>query len=349
MRVQTRATYRFEGDMEQDTQATTVTGEPAATTATRPATPAAPFNIFRVVLDSIRIPVHCVDLDLRIIYWNEAATRQTGFEAQEVLWKIFNQDVLEATDLIERPILPAQCPLRTAISTGKPSTLELHIRRRDGLRIPFAMHAAPLFDESERVIGASCCWVDIRNSIDYLQDQADVFRRLKQLENAAYNDLLTGLPNRRSAESRLAQAMKRLAEEHATFGVLLFDIDNFKGINDDLGHAVGDYALRGVSTVLRAALRGHDMLFRWGGDEFLAIVTADEFHQLEICAERCRARIQENRWNEVENCPPLTISVGGTMVATSDNINSLLARADEQLFKAKNEGKNRIFVATLAL
>lgn len=313
--------------------------------ASRPPAGAGSFNIFRTVLDALRVPVHCVDLDLRIIYWNEAATRQTGFEAPEVLWKIFNQEVLEATDLVERPILPAQCPLRNAISTAKPASLELHIRRRDGLRIPFAMHAAPIFDESQQVIGAVCSWVDIRNSIDYLQDQADVFRRLKQLENAAYNDLLTGLPNRRSAESRLAQAMKRLAEEQNHFGILLFDIDNFKQINDELGHAVGDYALRGVATVLRSALRGNDMMFRWGGDEFLAIIGAEDAQQLESCAERCRSRIQENRWNEVENCPPLTVSIGGALAAVTDNINSLLARADEQLFQVKHNGKNRVLVS----
>ncbi|MCU0226728.1 MAG: diguanylate cyclase [Bryobacterales bacterium] len=317
--------------------------------AARPVPRPGSFNIFRSLLDALRVPVHCVDLDMRIIYWNEAATRQTGFEPQEVLWKIFNQEVLEATDLVERPILPAQCPLRGAVTTGKPASLELHIRRRDGLRIPFALHASPIRDEANRVIGAVCCWVDIRNNIDYLQDQADVFRRLKQLENAAYNDLLTGLPNRRSAESRLAQSMKRLADEQSRFGILLFDIDNFKRINDDNGHAVGDYALRGVATVLRAALRGNDMMFRWGGDEFLAIVSAEDHLQLQICAERCRSRIQDNRWNEVENCPQITVTIGGSMANSIDNINSLLERADEQLFQAKNAGKNRVMIAHQAL
>ncbi len=306
---------------------------------------AQPYNIFRTVLDALRIPVHCVDNDLRIIYWNEAAARQTGYEPGDVLWKVFNQEILEATDLVDRPILPAQCPLRTAISTGQPSSLELHIRRKDGLRIPFCMQASPLRDDSGDVIGAVASWADIRNNIDYLQDQADVLRRLKQLENAAYNDLLTGLPNRRAAEGRLAQAIKRFEEEDAKFGLLLFDIDNFKQINDQLGHPVGDFALRGVATVLRSALRGNDMLFRWGGDEFLAIVTADDFLQLEVCAERCRMRVQENRWTEVESCPAITVSAGGTLANLTDNINSLLQRADDQLFQAKASGRNRIHVA----
>lgn len=321
------------------------TSAQSGATAVKPKRMAQPFNIFRTVLDALRVPVHCVDNDLRIIYWNESAARQTGFEPNEVLWKVFNQEVLEATDLVERPVLPAQCPLRTAISTGKPASLELHVRRKDGLRIPFFMQAAPLRDDNENIIGAVASWVDIRNNIDYLQDQADVLRRLKQLENAAYNDLLTGLPNRRSAESRLAQAMKRLEEEDTRFGVLLFDIDNFKQINDQNGHPVGDYALRGVATVLRSALRGNDMLFRWGGDEFLAIVSAEDFLQLEICAERCRMRVQENRWMEVESCPSITISIGGALATLTDNINSLLQRADDQLFQAKAAGRNRIHVA----
>lgn len=326
---------------ETPLESTTQSGAAAA----KPRRAGQPYNIFRTVLDALRVPVHCVDNDLRIIYWNEAAARQTGFEPSEVLWKVFNQEVLEATDLVERPILPAQCPLRTAVSTGKPSSLELHVRRKDGLRIPFSMQASPLRDDSGDVIGAVASWADIRNNIDYLQDQADVLRRLKQLENAAYNDLLTGLPNRRSAESRLAQAMKRLEEEDAKFGVLLFDIDNFKQINDRNGHPVGDFALRGTATVLRSALRGNDMLFRWGGDEFLAIVTAEDFLQLEVCAERCRMRVQENRWTEVENCPSITVSVGGSLATLTDNINTLLQRADDQLFQAKAGGRNRIQVA----
>ena len=207
------------------------------------------------------------------------------------------------------------------------------------------MQAAPLRDGDGDVIGAVASWADIRNNIDYLQDQADVLRRLKQLENAAYNDLLTGLPNRRAAEGRLAQAIKRFEEEDTKFGLLIFDIDNFKQINDQNGHPVGDFALRGVATVLRSALRGNDMLFRWGGDEFLAIVTADDFLQLEVCAERCRMRVQENRWTDVENCPPITISVGGSLATLTDNVNTLLQRADEQLFQAKTSGRNRIHVA----
>jgi len=319
---------------------------PAKEAAAKPvAAPLATFNVFRALLDAVRIPIHCVDRDLRIIYWNEAATRQTGYEPSEVLWKIYNQEVLEATDLVERPILPAECPLSIAIQTGKPSTQELHIRRRDGLRIPFAMHAAPVRDESNQVVGAIGTWVDIRNNIDYLQDQADVFRRLKQLENAAYNDLLTGLPNRRSAESRLAQALKRLEDEDQKFGLLLFDVDNFKRANDDHGHAIGDYALRGVATVLRAALRGNDLLFRWGGDEFLAIINATDAGQIEVCAERCRKRVEENRWNQMEQCPGITVTIGGSLAVNSDNINSLLQRADEQLYDAKRAGKNRVQIA----
>lgn len=336
---------QFEGTAQPYMEETLESTIQPGAAATKPKRTTQPYNIFRTVLDALRVPVHCVDNDLRIIYWNEAAARQTGFDPNEVLWKIFNEEILEATDMVERPILPAQCPLRTAISTGQPASVELHIRRKDGLRIPFAMQAAPLRDDSGAVIGAVASWADIRNNIDYLQDQADVLRRLKQLENAAYNDLLTGLPNRRSAESRLAQAIKRLEEEDAKFGLLLFDIDNFKQINDQHGHPVGDFALRGVATVLRSALRGNDMLFRWGGDEYLAIVTVDDFLQLEVCAERCRMRVQENRWTDLENCPAITISIGGALATITDNINSLLQRADDQLFQAKASGRNCIHVS----
>jgi diguanylate cyclase (GGDEF)-like protein/PAS domain S-box-containing protein len=336
---------QFEGTAQPYMEETLESTIQPGAAATKPKRTTQPYNIFRTVLDALRVPVHCVDNDLRIIYWNEAAARQTGFDPNEVLWKIFNEEILEATDMVERPILPAQCPLRTAISTGQPASVELHIRRKDGLRIPFAMQAAPLRDDSGAVIGAVASWADIRNNIDYLQDQADVLRRLKQLENAAYNDLLTGLPNRRSAESRLAQAIKRLEEEDAKFGLLLFDIDNFKQINDQHGHPVGDFALRGVATVLRSALRGNDMLFRWGGDEYLAIVTVDDFLQLEVCAERCRMRVQENRWTDLENCPAITISIGGALATITDNVNSLLQRADDQLFQAKASGRNCIHVS----
>lgn len=150
-------------------------------------------------------------------------------------------------------------------------------------------------------------------------------------------DALTGLANRRSLDER----MLSLCEGGiGGTSLLMLDIDYFKGINDRLGHAAGDRALRIVAEQLQAALRPSDFLARYGGEEFVAIIAAGADEALDV-AERLRDRLERTRFRSQSEPVQLTLSCGIATVLEGDTPETVFERADQALYRAKNTGRNR--------
>ena len=126
-------------------------------------------------------------------------------------------------------------------------------------------------------------------------------------------------------------------------GILIFDIDHFKAVNDTYGHFVGDRVLKSICAVARSALRQGDILFRYGGEEFVAVLPAASAEDLRIIAERLRKRIEDNALSEDSKLVRVTVSIGGAAYPNQnvDNMDLLIQLADEALFKAKDSGRNR--------
>ncbi len=168
--------------------------------------------------------------------------------------------------------------------------------------------------------------------------------RLRQL---ALRDALTGLGNRSAIEAAAERELARSKRAKSALGVLLLDVDHFKKVNDRLGHAAGDLALREVAMALRGALRREDELGRYGGEEFLAVLPGASEDDLAIVAERLRAAVAHRviTWNgkRVE----VTISIGGSSVASAESTwEAALDRADEAMYAAKAEGRDRFVLRT---
>ena len=166
-----------------------------------------------------------------------------------------------------------------------------------------------------------------------------------QLRKTAEYDALTGSLNRRSLDQALAREFK-LAKPSVPLSVLFIDIDWFKRINDEHGHACGDHCLRSVATILRAELRPTDTLGRYGGEEFLVLLPGHDAAASRVIAERLRQAMERTpiEWNGTRLM--LTISIG--MAARRDgdgDATPLLERADKALYAAKREGRNRVCVA----
>jgi diguanylate cyclase (GGDEF)-like protein len=129
--------------------------------------------------------------------------------------------------------------------------------------------------------------------------------------------------------------------------LLLVDIDHFKQVNDKYGHLVGDEILFAVASVLTQQIRPSDLLARYGGEEFALILPDTSIVEAKLLAERVRAAIETSMYkldNGVDQDINLTISVGITSLLLGDEINSLLARADQALYQAKENGRNRVEV-----
>ena len=179
---------------------------------------------------------------------------------------------------------------------------------------------------------------------------ADQARRATtELGEKAYTDALTGLNNREAIRDYMRKSDRALAEHPRPMAVLMADIDHFKAINDNHGHAAGDAVLAKVAAVLKADLREGDFLGRYGGEEFLIILPDVSPKQARCVAQRlcetvasCSTAIDDGTHVRV------TISIGLALASRSDrkSTQDLLRAADNALYTAKRTGRNRISVAT---
>lgn len=169
-------------------------------------------------------------------------------------------------------------------------------------------------------------------------------RARRAIERAALTDVLTGLSNRRWLEERLPRFLARHQWSKQPFSLLLLDIDFFKRINDDFGHAAGDEALRLVGKTITACLRPTDFAARYGGEEMVILLPDTALDGALAAAERVRRVIEQCAPIEFEGrtLRPITVSIGVATREDEDTPATIMGRADAALYRAKAEGRNRV-------
>lgn len=171
-------------------------------------------------------------------------------------------------------------------------------------------------------------WHDVTAAVDLLSER----ERLTML------DPLTGIANRRFADRTLAREIDHMTRAGSELSIALLDIDYFKRVNDTYGHNVGDAVLRRVARILTDVARDTDVVARWGGEEFIAVLTVG-LGGARVFGERARAAIEADA---APDLPPITISVGVTEVGAGEAPVAAVARADARLYEAKQRGRNRV-------
>ncbi|MDA3951883.1 MAG: diguanylate cyclase [Spirochaeta sp.] len=168
-----------------------------------------------------------------------------------------------------------------------------------------------------------------------------------ELRYLAEMDMLTNIPNRRKVADELDRELSRAQRHGHALAVLLIDVDHFKQVNDDLGHESGDAALRGIAATLQASLRPSDRVGRWGGEEFVALLPETGREGALIAAERIRRAVEEAH---IVPGRVVTVSIGFSAMEATDtpgttglghSPESLIRVADEELYRAKESGRNR--------
>jgi len=177
-----------------------------------------------------------------------------------------------------------------------------------------------------------------------MQNELEASRR--KLKILAEHDGLTGIFNRNSIIEHLNKELNRAHREQQPVGVIMLDIDNFKTINDSLGHQAGDTVIRELTTRLKSLLRPYDEIGRYGGDEFLIVIPKASSEHIGSIAERIRAAIAAMKITYNGTITDVTLSLG---CAVSDHISALspdelIAAGDQALYKAKKMGRNRVVV-----
>lgn len=165
-----------------------------------------------------------------------------------------------------------------------------------------------------------------------------------QVQKLAAIDPLTGIYNRRFGMTRLHEEFVRAVQIESALGVLMLDLDHFKGINDTYGHSIGDRVIRQVSNIARNALREGDILVRLGGDEFLAVLLGASLSDVSLTAERIRRQVDEHVITIGDQHVHVTVSIGGVSFPEKevDGENDLIEAADRALYHAKNSGRNKV-------
>jgi diguanylate cyclase (GGDEF)-like protein len=173
---------------------------------------------------------------------------------------------------------------------------------------------------------------------------------VRRLAHVATFDSLTGLFNRPYFEGRLHQEVERAKRESNSLTMLIADVDDFKTINDSHGHPVGDLVLQAIGNILRTSIRVFDVCARYGGDEFAILMPSSDPASAIASAERIRQRVSEwyARDEALKRVGRLTMSIGVAVLKPVDSPADLVRRADECLYRAKADGKNRVRTAATA-
>jgi len=289
-------------------------------------------SVYKALLDQVRDGVYIVDLSRRILYWNEGAFRQTGFEAHEIVGRRCPEDGLCHVDAAGHRMCWDNCPLTASLNDGGLHEVEIFLRHKQGRRVPVTARVQPLRAADGSIIGA----VQIFSDGTAEQDSR---REIEEMGRLAFLDQVTQLPNRRFVEMALRTALSEYHIHKEPFGVLVIDLNRFKDINDSFGHASGDRALLEVAKTLKGTLRPTDIVGRWGGDEFIAVAHHVNEEILTHLAVRCCAMVAQTSFPSCDGSPvSVSVSIGDTLALPGDSAEKLIKRADDLMYQNKTNG-----------
>ncbi|KUG23616.1 hypothetical protein ASZ90_006602 [hydrocarbon metagenome] len=187
----------------------------------------------------------------------------------------------------------------------------------------------------------------IGGNISSLRRDLSVSRRklqssLSVIREMAIHDDLTGFFNRTHLMDLIDTESNRSIRTGSVFSLAMIDIDKFKNINDTYGHQTGDYVLKTFASIVRSVLRKTDFCGRYGGEEFLVVLTQTDLQAAKVFAERIRDCVEKSLFPNLGPDSRVTVSIGLTAYKMQENIERTISRADEALYRAKNGGRNRM-------
>ncbi|MEQ8165946.1 MAG: sensor domain-containing diguanylate cyclase [Alphaproteobacteria bacterium] len=297
-------------------------------------------RLFRSIVAHAADAIIAIDRNGRIILFNPAATAMFGHAADDILGRNIKM------------LLPER--LRA---------------RHDGYMDSFARDASPARHMGERqaeIMGLTAAGEEIPLDISIcrtetasgtvmvaiVRDRSEQHRTQRHLEDLANTDALTGALNRRAFMAGAKSLCATAARYHRDCALLMLDIDHFKKINDTYGHTVGDDVLKETFERILENLRASDLLGRWGGEEFVAILPETGLMGARVTAERIRESlggtpiVLSRGEHDAGTALTVTASVGVTaMRARDDGPGPMIARADQALYRAKRAGRDRVMVA----
>jgi diguanylate cyclase (GGDEF)-like protein/PAS domain S-box-containing protein len=287
--------------------------------------------ILRSITDSAQDAIVMMDPEGRVSFWNPAAESIFGYRREEVLGQIVHQFLAPERyhDAYHKAFPEFH---RTGRGNAIGKTLGVHARCKDGTEIATAISLSAVRIQNQ--------W----HAVGILRDETERQAREQELKRLATTDHLTGLANRRHFLGGMELELERFKRYAKPTALLMLDLDHFKQVNDTYGHATGDAVLKHFASITLTVLRRTDLVGRLGGEEFAALLPDTDLDGALHLAERLRwalaclpLPLEEGRK------VALTVSIGVTPFFAADSeVNVILIRADQALYRAKQTGRNRV-------
>lgn len=289
------------------------------------------------LLNSLFDGLYCVDLERRISFWNNSATRITGYASDEVLGSCCADNILRHVECDGKELCEGHCPLVATMQDGRMREARVFVHHKLGYRLPVQLRTAPVRNDDGVIVGAVEVFTDNSNAMEILE----AFEKLKQ---EILIDPLTGIGNRRYGDMFLDSRLHEWETGRQPFGVLFIDIDHFKAVNDSHGHKIGDDVLKMAAGSMAGVFRKLDAVARWGGEEFIAVLPGANSATLSSIAERVRVMVERSFIILGGEKIGVTVSIGGTVAVEDDCASSIVARADAQMYRSKVGGRNMVSI-----
>ncbi len=302
------------------------------------------------IIDFLPDATFAIDSEGKVIAWNRAIEEMTGIRAEYMLGKGEYEYALPFYG-VRRPIL-IDLALKPEEEIGK--EISFVSRKGDCLIIelddPIIVggkemfmwgKASPVYDSDGNIIGAI---ESVRDINDNKKTEKALQKSKEKYQKLSLIDDLTKLYNSRHFYNQLKSEIKRVNRYNHPLTLLMLDVDNFKKYNDSFGHLEGNKVLAQLGKLIRKSMRSSDSAYRYGGEEFMVILPETEGSKGMLVAERIRSDFKDESFHPAaEMIVHLTISIGIAQYINQEDLTDFIKRADENMYKAKEQGKDRLF------
>jgi diguanylate cyclase (GGDEF)-like protein/PAS domain S-box-containing protein len=301
-------------------------------------------NRYKYIIENIKDIIWEMNKDFVFTFTSPNVKVMTGYEVEEVVGRKITDLLTEESKKYFYDQVNEHLNNRINGTTEKSLLHDVQFICKNGSIKWLEVSANPMFEDG-KFIGYIGTTRDIMEKKEYEYQLNQYVQELKtknvELEKTAMTDVLTGVYNRRKFEDDLDLLINKEKKQDIPFSLILFDIDHFKTINDLFGHNTGDLVLKRISNLVLENIRSNDRLFRWGGEEFIIILSDANMENARKVAEKLREMI-ENEDFGVEQKITISIGVSEYEYTPNENTDQIFSKIDKILYQAKLQGGNRV-------
>jgi len=291
------------------------------------------------ILDIIESGIFLADKDLNIRFWNKWLVINTGIDKDTAQGRQLDELFPDTSfKLLKRKVNIALKLNSSAFTNSTVDKYVIPIKLKKITKSHFQymrqdVVITPLSNNEVSII--------VYDMTPLLEAKKIISDQLALVQIQATTDQLTGCYNRKMFHDLLVAETARASRHGTQFSLIIFDIDDFKSVNDTYGHLVGDTVLKALSAVASGSIRKNDVFARWGGEEFTVLLTETDVQGAIVVAEKLRRKIAAHDFGEPGH---KTCSFGVAEFSSEKDINSIVYYADKALYQAKENGKNQVVV-----